>query len=62
MNLTAISRYISLILRHKPEVIGIRLDEHGWADVDPSQSGPLHPRGCGADPGHAAGNSLAWYR
>ena len=34
MNLTAISRYISLILRHKPEVIGIRLDEHGWADVD----------------------------
>ena len=34
MNLTAISRYISLILRHKPEVIGITLDEHGWADVD----------------------------
>ena len=28
------SRYISLILRHKPEVIGITLDEHGWADVD----------------------------
>ena len=34
MNLTAISRYISLILRHKPEVIGITLDEHGWADVN----------------------------
>ena len=34
MNLTAISRYISLILRHKPEVIGITLDKHGWADVD----------------------------
>ncbi len=34
MNLTAISRYISLILRHKPEVIGIALDEHGWAGVD----------------------------
>ena len=34
MDLTAISRYISLILRHKPSVIGIRLDEHGWADVD----------------------------
>lgn len=34
MNLTAIIRYISLILRHKPEVIGITLDEHGWADVD----------------------------
>ena len=25
---------MSLILRHKPEVIGIELDEHGWADVD----------------------------
>jgi len=25
------SKYISLILRHKPEVIGITLDEHGWA-------------------------------
>ena len=34
MELTAISRYISLILRHKPEVIGIALDAHGWADVD----------------------------
>lgn len=29
-----ISKYISLILRHKPEVIGIKLDEHGWANVD----------------------------
>ena len=28
-----ISKYISLILRYKPEVIGITLDEHGWADV-----------------------------
>ena len=27
------SKYISLILRHKPETIGIALDEHGWADV-----------------------------
>lgn len=27
------SKYISLILRHKPHVIGITLDEHGWADV-----------------------------
>ena len=33
MNLTKTSRYISLILRHKPDVIGITLDEHGWADV-----------------------------
>ena len=28
------SKFISLILRHKPEVIGITLDEHGWASVD----------------------------
>lgn len=34
MGLTETSRYISLILRHKPEVIGITLDEHGWAGVE----------------------------
>lgn len=34
MDLTRTSRYISLILRHKPEVAGIALDEHGWANVD----------------------------
>ena len=28
------SKFISLILRHKPETIGITLDEHGWANVD----------------------------
>lgn len=27
------SKYLSLILRHKPEIIGITLDEHGWAKV-----------------------------
>ena len=34
MNLTKVSKYISLILRHKPETIGISLDEHGWANVE----------------------------
>ena len=29
----SLGKYISLILRHKPEAIGITLDEHGWADV-----------------------------
>ena len=29
-----ISKFISKILRHRPEIIGIRLDEHGWADAD----------------------------
>jgi len=28
------SRKISLVLRHKPEAIGISLDENGWAGVD----------------------------
>lgn len=27
------SRFLSLILRHKPEVVGITLDGKGWADV-----------------------------
>ena len=33
-DLTRISKYMSLILRHKPQVIGIHLDAHGWADVN----------------------------
>lgn len=28
-----LSKYIALILRHRPDVIGITLDEHGWANV-----------------------------
>ena len=32
--LERLSKFISMILRHKPEVIGITLDEHGWANVD----------------------------
>ena len=28
------NRYLCLILRHKPEVIGITMDGHDWADVD----------------------------
>lgn len=33
MKLKNTSKFISLILRHKPEAIGITLDGHGWADV-----------------------------
>jgi putative RNA 2'-phosphotransferase len=29
-----ISKFLSLVLRHHPEKIGIALDENGWADVD----------------------------
>ena len=34
MSLKETSKYLSLILRHQPEVIGITLDEHGWANVN----------------------------
>lgn len=29
-----ISKFISLVLRHKPEIINLNLDENGWANVD----------------------------
>jgi len=28
------SKFLSLVLRHKPETIGLQLDPGGWADVD----------------------------
>jgi putative RNA 2'-phosphotransferase len=28
------SKFLSLVLRHRPEHIGLVLDENGWADVD----------------------------
>lgn len=31
--LTAVSKFISLVLRHKPETIGLTLDANGWADT-----------------------------
>ena len=34
MRYDKLSKFISLILRHHPENIGISLDSHGWADVD----------------------------
>ena len=45
MTLNKTSRFISMILRHKPEVIGITLDEHGWADVSKLIEGvnKVHP-------------------
>ena len=32
--LTKNSKFLSLILRHQPEVVGIQLDAQGWVDVD----------------------------
>ena len=34
MNYIKTSKYLALVLRHKPQKIGLTLDEHGWADVD----------------------------
>ncbi len=28
------SKFLSLVLRHQPEEIGLQLDEHGWASVE----------------------------
>jgi len=30
----ATSKFLSLILRHKPGTIGLTLDENGWTDTD----------------------------
>ena len=45
MSLNKTSRFLSMILRHKPGVIGITLDEHGWADVSELIAGvnKIHP-------------------
>lgn len=32
--LDKLSKFLSLILRHKPEAANIELDEHGWANVE----------------------------
>jgi len=32
--LVRISKFLSLVLRHKPEQIGLTLDSEGWADVE----------------------------
>lgn len=32
--LASTSKFLSLVLRHRPELIGISLDKNGWADVN----------------------------
>lgn len=32
--ITQISKFLSLVLRHQPGKIGIKLDQNGWADID----------------------------
>ena len=45
MNDQETSKFIALILRHKPDIIGIALDEHGWANVNEMLAGisKTHP-------------------
>ncbi len=43
-DLTRTSRFIALVLRHKPEAAGIALDEHGWARVDELSAGVSRTR------------------
>lgn len=45
-DLNSTSKFISLILRHKPEVVGITLDEHGWANVEELIEGIRKTRPC----------------
>lgn len=32
--LVSTSKFLSLVLRHQPDVIGLELDDAGWADID----------------------------
>lgn len=32
-NETNVSKFLSLVLRHQPELIGIELDQNGWTDI-----------------------------
>ena len=34
IKLTRISKYMSMLLRHHPEAIGLDMDEHGWVKVN----------------------------
>lgn len=34
MDIKSKSKFLSLILRHKPETIGMNLDKHGWLNIE----------------------------
>jgi putative RNA 2'-phosphotransferase len=38
-----LSKFLSLVLRHKPEVINLQLDANGWANVKDILSNPKEP-------------------
>lgn len=33
-NIVVASKFLSLLLRHKPEEIGLSLDDMGWAEIE----------------------------
>lgn len=33
MQSSQVSKFLALILRHHPEIIGVQVDEHGWVEV-----------------------------
>ncbi|WP_404305633.1 RNA 2'-phosphotransferase [Neorhodopirellula lusitana] len=33
-NLVSTSKFLSLVLRHRPEVVGLQLDDEGWLDIN----------------------------
>ncbi len=43
-----LSKFLSLVLRHKPEAIGLELDEGGWADVE-ELIDKMNRQGCAID-------------
>lgn len=63
-NKESTSKLIALVLRHKPEEIGITLDEHGWANVNELIAGieKTQPFDMAALTENAAGVSLSWNR
>ncbi|WJE09738.1 RNA 2'-phosphotransferase [Pseudoalteromonas sp. JC3] len=32
--LNKVSKFLSLVLRHKPDAIGLELDQYGWANIN----------------------------
>ena len=33
-NVVSTSKFLSLVLRHRPDAIGLTLDDAGWVDID----------------------------
>ena len=48
-NTTARSKFLSLVLRHSPETIGLKLDEAGWAQTDELLASAEFNRAIGKD-------------